>query len=218
VVSPPTHNPPDSPSPDDAGSASSGAAPDVAADASNPRAFAQGAGLIFQTSGLILTFASCCVGSFFGLIQKPDREVLAENPPQTVVEHWQGFQTHQKLATISVFLNVAAGLGLLAAGIGMQHDRYGSPRLGVMVTLPCALFHTGYLVYLLIAGPIRIWLVAPLLLAAMWVVFALLALISAQAHSQHPPPRGVEVLPRDAKLPSTMGERLERELRGREQD
>lgn len=193
------------------GSSSTGAA----AAMRDPRAVAQGSGVVFQTAGLFLCLASCCVGSFFGLIQTPSRAALAEDAPRTVVEAWGAFAGHQKLAAISLFANVAGGLGALAAGIGMQHDRYGSPRLAVCVSLPMAVFHAFYVSWLLIRGPWSFSGMMPVLLTVTWSGMGLLAVLSVRAHRRHPPARGPERLPPGFKLPMTAGERAARELRGK---
>lgn len=162
--------------------------------------------MIFQTAGLILAFGTCCIGSLAGLAQHPNRSALLGDQPVTVVGAWQAFQTHKKLATISMFASCAAGLGVLAAGIGLQADRYGSARLAVLVTLPLGAFHVYYLGHLIIHGPISWWFPAPLLYAAIWVTLALLALASARVHKRHPPPRGLQSVPNDVSLPRTAGE------------
>lgn len=179
----------------------------------HPRALAHGTGVIFQTAGLVLTFASCCIGSLAGLAQHPNRAALLGDTPVTVVEAWHAFETHRKLATVSMFASCAAGLGVLAAGIGLQADRFGSARLAVMVTLPLGLFHLFYLGHLIVYGPLKWWFPAPLFYAAVWTGLSILALASASVHRSHPPPRGLDVLPPQIRLPGTTGERLAEQLR-----
>ena len=105
-----------------------------------------------------------------------------------------------------MFASCAAGLGVLAAGIGLQADRYGSARLAVLVTLPLGAFHLYYLGYLIFRGPISWWFPVPLLYAAIWVALAILALVSARVHKRYPPPRGLQSVPEDVLLPRTAGE------------
>lgn len=178
----------------------------------HPLAFARGTGIVFQSVGLFMCFASCCAGSFFGLIQTPMREALRGDTPRTVFEAWSAFEVHQKLAAISMFANCAAGLGALAAGIALQSDRYGSARTAVIIALPMALYHLIYVVTVVVRGPWDAWILGPLVLAAVWSGMALLACVSAQRHAQHPPPRGPEKLPPGFKLPMTAGQRMERDL------
>ncbi len=179
----------------------------------HPRAVAHGSGVIFQTTGLALAFGTCCIGSLAGLAQHPNPAALAGDTPVTVIQAWQAFETHKKLATISMFASCAAGLGVLAAGIGLQADRFGSARLAVMVTLPLGLYHLFYLGFLLVYGPLSWWLPAPLLYAAVWLALSVLALASASVHRSHPPPRGLAVIPAEIRLPGTTGERLAEQLR-----
>lgn len=179
----------------------------------HPRAVAHGTGVIFQTAGLALAFGSCCIGSLAGLAQHPNPAALVGDTPVTVVQAWHAFETHKKLATISMFASCAAGLGVLAAGIGLQADRFGSARLAVIMTLPLGLYHLFYLGFLVAYGPLSWWLPAPLLYAAVWTVLSVLALASASVHRSHPPPRGLEVIPPETRLPGTTGERLAEQLR-----
>ena len=162
--------------------------------------------MIFQTAGLILAFGTCCIGSLAGLAQHPKLSALLGDQPVTVVGAWQAFQTHKKLATISMFASCAAGLGVLAAGIGLQADRYGSARLAVLVTLPLGAFHVFYLGHLIVRGPISWWFPVPLLYTVIWVSLAILALASASVHKRHPPPRGLQSVPKEVRLPRTAGE------------
>lgn len=171
------------------------------------RAFAQATGIIFQTAGLILCFGSCCIGSFFGLIQTPNRKSASDPTPRTVVDAWRRFETHEKFAAVSVFVNCAAGLAVLAAGIGMQADKHGSARLGTVATSAAAAFHCFYVAYVVFRGPWRIWLLMPVVLAAAWTVLALLGLISWRVHRLHPPPKGPDRLPPGLRLPTTAGQR-----------
>ncbi len=193
------------------------ATPSRAAPAPVPRAFAQGAGLVFQTAGLLVALSTCCVGSFVGLIQRPNRTALASRPAQTVLGAWRSFQTHEKLATLSVLSNCIAGLALAAAGIGLQYDRAASPRLATAAALPLAAFHWVYLALLVARGPRSAWMIVPAALALMWTGFSLLALLSLQQHRAHPPPRGMDKLPPDYNLPATAGERMYREWVARRQ-
>ncbi len=174
--------------------------------------------MIFQTAGLILAFSTCCIGSLAGLAQHPNRSALLGDAPRTVIEAWGTFQTHKKLATISMFASCAAGLGVLAAGIGLQADRYGSARLAVLVTLPLGAFHVFYLGYLIFRGPISWCFPVPLLYAAIWVALAILALASASVHKRHPPPRGLQSVPKDVRLPRTAGEQTLASLKAEEDD
>lgn len=188
------------------------AAAAVAARA-KPRTFAHGTGVIFQSAGLFLMMASCCLGSFFGLAQSPDRAVFKDPPPATVFDRWGSFAVHQKLATLSMFGTCIGGLGALAAGIGMQSDRYGSPRLAMLVSVPLSAFHIAYVLFLVFRGPLRFWFVFPCFLMLIWSMLALLAIISARVHAQHPPPKGLQSLPPGFSAPATAGERLNEQLR-----
>lgn len=191
---------------------------DVPADDSgrrHPRAFAQGTGVVFQTAGLVLMLAGCCIGSFFGLVQKADRAALQGDAPRTVFSAWRSFETHQKLAAISVFATCVGGLGALAAGIGLQWDRFGSARFAAAVTVPLALYHLGYSGFVIIRGPWGVWMLMPLGLATIWSALSLLALVSANVHAQNPPPYGPEKLPPGFRLPSTAGDRMAKQIQGK---
>lgn len=184
---------------------------DGAASGRSPRAFAQGCGVLFQTAGLLLALSTCCVGSFIGLIQKPNRAALASGPAETVIGAWSAFRIDEKLGAIGVAANCVAGLALAAAGLGLQYDRAGSARLAVLAALPLAAFewlHVGVLAW---GGPRTAWMAAPALLGLVWSALGALALISAGQHREHPPPRGLDRVPPDYNLPATAGERMYRE-------
>lgn len=185
---------------------------DTSGEARDPRAAAQHVGIFFQTAGLILAFGSCCIGSLAGLAQRPEYAALESPQPMNVVQAWSAVPTYKKLATLSMFASCAAGLGVLAAGIGLQSDRHGSARLGLLATAPLALFHLIYLGYILLYGPYRWWLPAPLLYAVIWCLLTILAIVAAGTHARHPPPRGVEVITDERGLPKTMGEAMLRQL------
>lgn len=187
--------------------------PDAAGERGSPRTFAHGSGVIFQSAGLFLMLTSCCIGSFFGLAQSPNRAVFEDPPPTTVFDAWARFATHKKLATLSMLGTCIGGLGALAAGIGLQNDRYGSARLAMLVSVPLGAYHIAYVLFLVTYGPIRFWFVFPLFLMLIWSTLALLAIISARVHAEHPPPKGLRSLPPGFSVPTTAGERLSQQLR-----
>ncbi|MCG3127129.1 MAG: hypothetical protein CHACPFDD_01987 [Phycisphaerae bacterium] len=153
--------------------------------------------MIFQTAGLALCLGSCCIGSFFSLLQSPNPRAADGPPAQTVVAAWSQFPLHQKFAAVSMLGSCVGGLGLLAAGIGLQSDRRGSARLACIISLPLAVFHVAYVCVLLVQGPLRVWLAAPLLMTLVWSGLALLALLSWAEHRAAPPPASQHVLTAD---------------------
>lgn len=153
--------------------------------------------MIFQSAGLALCFGSCCLGSFSSILQTPNPSAADGPSPMTIVAAWHQFPLHQKLAAASMMGSCVGGLGLLAAGIGLQADRRGSAWLACLMSVPLALLHAGYVCMLLCQGPRRWWLAAPLILTVAWSGLALLAVVSLAEHRAHPPPAGPHTLTAD---------------------
>lgn len=160
-----------------------------------PGAFAQGAGIILQVAGvlLFLTFFSvCCLSS---LISK-------DQATSTQLTHiaWRGYSA-QRAITICLVCGVFLGLALAAAGLGLQARRRFSACLAAAVTAPAMFFWIFHAVFFArVLGSIVLALLASAL-ASFLVLLLILSLAALYDMWRHPPPRGMEILPPDYKIP-----------------
>lgn len=148
---------------------------------SNPRAFCQATGLIFQVVGAILMLVTCCGGSVFSMfVASP---YLRPDAPATAPIAEPG----PTWSMITVWVTFVGGLALTGVGIGIQHGRPRSGRYGVAVTLPATLFYLANVLEAIVGGDIGRILIA-VALAILWAMLFLLAGHSAEVLRRHPAP------------------------------
>lgn len=156
---------------------------DVSSDGPHPRAFVTATGFIFQIAGLVLAGGGCCLWSASGCLQR-ERAV----PITSVMDYFRSDARGATIGMIAVTGSFVAGLGLLAAGIGLQGERPAAGRWAVAVTALLALLWWGSGVALLFVAA-ELWqLGLAALLAAISTVLFLLAGNSARILRLHPPP------------------------------
>ncbi len=92
-----------------------------------PRGFVRGAGYILQIAGVMLLLGGCCLGSFSGLIQRPQ-----DQSPASAVEWFRRSPPAQLVTAINIVISGVAGLALLVFGLGLQQERRRS-GIGAMI-------------------------------------------------------------------------------------
>ena len=95
----------------------------------SPRAFATTTGAVFQVIGSIVAFGSCCILSISGLVFSP-----ASQPAEQWLSYLSGDRFETAMATLQIVVSLVGGLGLIAAGIGMQAERPRSGGVGMWVS------------------------------------------------------------------------------------
>lgn len=160
-------------------------------DEPSPRAFATASGFVFQVIGVILLFGSCCVWSL-------GRGLFATDATGQTGETWLGAFAGGRLsvavAAVSLATTLVGGLGLIAAGVGLQNEKRGSGTLALVVTgflgviwwtaAILSVFNTRVWGHAIIAG----------IFAVIATVLFFLAGHSAQVLRRHPPPKDQNVV------------------------
>lgn len=176
-------------------------------DASQPRAFAQGVGVVLQTAGVLFFLSSCCICATARMWERPPTQSevidqLAGDP--TLVDRslsdWLD-DPGRTSVMLTVMFSTVGGLAMAGFGLGVQAERKRAPAGATAVT-------AGLLVVLLVAAPglwsgssgwgMRAWH------AFVCVVVALLLAMSVAAWRQfrtHPPPGDVDIVPAGTKIP-----------------
>jgi hypothetical protein len=160
-----------------------------------PRAFAQGAGLVFQIVGgtlFLLAMFICCGSSLLNkdFATRADLSAIA----------WHGYSAPR---AISIGLSAAVffGLATAATGLGMQADYHHAPALAAGVTLLAAIFWTAHFIF---ATTVAHSVAFSLLTAALSLTFAslfALALTAMRDMAKNPPPIGHDLIPPGTKIP-----------------
>jgi hypothetical protein len=162
---------------------------------SPPRAFAQGAGLIFQIAGgtlFLLAMFICCGSSLLNkdFATRADLSAIA----------WHGY-TAPRAISIGLFSAVFFGLACATTGLGMQADYRHAPPLAAGVTLLAAIF---WIVHFIFASTVAHSLIFSLLAGGLSVGFAslfALALAAMRDVAKNPPPMGHDLIPPGTKIP-----------------
>ena len=157
------------------------------AQAPSPRAFCQATGVVYQSVGLLLALSVCC-GWGFGAsaIQDglPSSSEVREEPTRRPAET----PPDRQWASGAVWTSFAAGLGCLAAGIGLQHERRRAGQLAMLVSGLAGTYFAAFLVFGILHPAIGRLLVAAVMVL-IWLVLFLLAGHSAELLKRYPPPR-----------------------------
>ncbi len=148
----------------------------------SPRAFATGTGFVFQIVGFGLFLGACCLWSFSGRVfQEASRTV------PNWLTYLSGAEAGRALATIGVVTTFLSGLGMVAAGLGLQGERPRSGLAAMIATgLPAAIQAA---VCILLIRETGSWIsgLVPGLLAILGLVMFLLAGHSRQILRSFPP-------------------------------
>ncbi len=155
-------------------------------DSANPRNFAMGTGVVFQSVGCILLFGGCCLWSISGHLVTPDA-----TPPDT----WLGYFSSRTSAvawTMGVTTSFVGGLGLAAIGVGLQGERASSGKLSVIATAILTIMFA--IVACLLGIEESRWgaAIVPMVLAVGMFVLFLLSLRSSHILRRFPPPPHTE--------------------------
>ena len=168
-----------------------------------PRAFTQGAGLVFQFAGVTLFLVAmfiCCGSSLLS------KDVATKSDLTHIGWHLQGDRAEspsysaQKALTISLFVAVFLGLAFAATGLGMQAERREAPPLAVVLSLIGAVFWSIQVAF---AAQMHsfIFTAAAAVLLACCVILLILSIPALREIRRNPPPPGHEILPADYKIP-----------------
>ncbi len=151
----------------------------------SPRAFCHATGVVFQFVGVFLILTICCGWGFAGSVAGARAPAVVDDPGAS----WNW-------ASGAVWITVAGGLGALAAGIGLHHERRRSGLLGMVTAGASTAYFGCYLVYGIL-NPAAGRLVAAGVMLLVWVVLFLLAGHSAEILKRHPRPPDRPWTPRD---------------------
>ena len=149
----------------------------------SPRAFVTATGYVMQGVGLVLVLGSCGIWPLLAKLERP-----AGPPPGQWREFLSGASLPAALITLAAFNSVVGGIGLIAAGVGLQGERKRSGRIAIAI---CSVVTAVYVVLgtLLIART-DAWGYSLLCVAgtALTGIMLLLAAHSSTVLSAHPPP------------------------------
>lgn len=155
----------------------------------SPRAFATATGFVFQVAGAICALGSCCIASISGFVFSP-----ASSP----AEHWFSYLSADRfetaMATLLIVVSLVGGLGLVAAGIGMQAERPRSGGAGMwasgLMAIGCGVAGVARLIH----GSPPSALIGPVVIGVMATALFLLAGHSRQILRQFPAPADQNVV------------------------
>ena len=149
----------------------------------SPRAFATATGAVFQVIGSIFAFGSCCILSISGLVFAP-----ASQPAEQWFSYLSGDRFETAMATLQIVASLVGGLGLIAAGIGMQSERPRSGAVGMwssgLLMLGCGVAIAARVIH---GSPIP-GLIVPVVMGVVTTAMFLLAGHSRQILRRFPPP------------------------------
>ena len=155
----------------------------------NPRAFVTASGFLLQVLGGFLTFSACLAWAISAMLSSS-----TATPAPRWTDHLTGPQSATALVTLGLFTSLVGGLGLLAAGVGMQGEKKGSALTGLVMSSLMALVYVA-LAVLLIASAHRFVLGgAALLCGILSGGAAVLATISHATLKRSPPPGDYNLL------------------------
>lgn len=155
----------------------------------NPRALVTASGYVFQVLGGSLIFAACG-GWLVCALTSP----AATTPAARWTDYLAGPNLATALLTLGLFTGFVGGLGLMAAGLGMQGEKKSSAMTGMVVGGSMALVYL-VLAILLMASAQRYALgAAALILVVLCGGAAILAAISHSTLCGFPPPDDYNLL------------------------
>lgn len=157
--------------------------------ASPPRAFVTATGFVYQVAG---AFYVAVAGGYWLISGRLQDE--APVPIETVKQFVDPANVLLALTTLNILVAVAAGLAMVAFGIGLQGERRRS-GIGAMITtgLLAAVALTSAVLYALY-GPAWVPMVIVTLHGAVGMVLFLLAGHSAGILKRFPPPENQNVV------------------------
>jgi len=180
---------------------------DASKSTTSPRAFAIRTGQLCQTLGMTFLFGACCLWSLSGRLV-----TQADQPAKRWTDYLTGDRLPAAVLTLDLIVTLLGGLGLLAAGIGLNAERRGSGTVAAVTAGAMSLaYWASCLTLAMYAGS---W-AATLTAAAFGVVATILFLLSLHSTAilrQFPPPTDQNVVT-DEFLERYQRERRERRNR-----
>jgi hypothetical protein len=166
-----------------------------------PRAFSQGAGTVFQTTGvtLFLVFTFVCCGSALRSKKwatRPDREHAGWKSPAGRMLY-----SEKDWITATVFGGVLLGLGVAGVGLGLQADKRKAAGVAPLLTALGFAFWALQAAFAAHAMRSIVMTVLCGILAATFAGLCALSIGALRDLTQNPPAPGHELLPADFKQP-----------------
>ena len=158
----------------------------------SPRAFATTTGFVFQIVSVGFLLGSCCAGTLAGWTAE-----RASDPGSRWIDFLASEQRATALGVIILLTTMIGGVGLLAAGIGLQGEHPNSGKLAMIVSGAMTVVLFGLGVFLYIETVSWLHVVVPFGAGAVCAVLFLLAGHSAAILKAHPPPADRNVAPAD---------------------
>ena len=175
-----------------------------------PRAFTQGVGTVFQFSGvlLFLTLMAVCCGSSFlskSVAQRKDWEGVgwgrytdSSDPAKPVV---RATYSANRATTLGVTVGCFLGIALAGLGLGLQAQNRAAPAGAVAVAGLGVVFWAVQFVFVVQNLRSVVLGVIAFGLLALFGGLCALAVGAWREMRRDPPPAGLEVLPKDYKVP-----------------
>lgn len=145
-------------------------------------AFVSATGYCFQGIGLVFTLGGCCLWSVSGCFQQQ-----APLRATSFAEFAGSADRVQIIEMIDMVVTFAGGLGLLAAGIGLQGEAPKSGRWALIVSGVLAATWIGSVPAFVLAGAGVGRIIMAVVLAVVTTILFLLAGNSARLLKLHPP-------------------------------
>lgn len=158
-------------------------------ETARPRAFVTATGLVAQVFGGVLVFGSCAVWAVSALTP-----TSSGAPAARWMDHLTGPRETMALVTLGLFGGLVGGLGLLAAGVGMQGEKKGSASFGAAAGIVLTMLYFGLAAALVYSAGRWLLGAAALLLGLCAGAAALLCLISHRTLKQFPPTEDYNLL------------------------
>lgn len=157
--------------------------------APSPRAFAIGTGVVLQTAGILFVVGAFCCWGLSSLVEKP-----AKVPETRWMDYLAGDRLPAAALTLGIVVALVGGLGMLAAGVGLQGERPSSGWIASVVTgVTAALYWVLCGVLLVKVGSVVGAIATATLGAVMSCLFAL-SWRSASVLRRFPPPADQSVV------------------------
>jgi len=174
----------------------------------NPRAFAIGTGVVFQTVGVILALTGCSIWGLRGYVTAP-----VDQPAPNWLDFFS-IRFGEALWTLGLATTFLHGLALAAVGVGLQGERPSAGKLAVATNCAAGLIYAGMAAALILRESRFAMSLIPLMMFAFAGVMLALAIKSASALRAFPPPPDLS-----RATPEILAEyRRQREQRLRELD
>jgi hypothetical protein len=169
-----------------------------------PRAFTQGVGTIFQWLGVplfLLMMFVCCSSSLLSkdTATKSDLRTIGWHLRTDVADH--PTYSAQFATTLTVTLGVFFGMALASIGLGLQAQNPRTPIFAILLTAIATSFWIVQTIFFATILHSILLTAGCAILALLFAACLMLAVGAARQMWRDPPPRGIERLPEDYKVP-----------------